>query len=287
MKVLLSIICLILPELTPYAQDLTIQAFTSPAHCRTAVYQNGNGEIYISANGGFPPYIYQIVDLQTHDTIFNTAGIGNPGYYKAIVTDNSNTSVSEIVYVDSINPVADFSLSSPDLILSNDKCIGFNNAEVTFTINAESVSTPWPQDTLYFWNLNLNQTPWSPVFDINAPVDRNYTPGFYDACLIKRNFNDCADTTCIKIEIYESLPDTAGFTYHLISGSENQTLTLNHNGFNKDLTLMVFNELGQLVLCDETKGAQTEWYFNQAHGIYFYCLFNSTNSIVGNGKFFY
>jgi hypothetical protein len=94
--------------------NLTLVEFgMEPASCRLYYYQNGNGVVYAAATGGTPDYTYLWTNLSTGVTSDNSTWGGlNPADYMITVTDDNGCILTQTITLDSLNPIADFDMSS-------------------------------------------------------------------------------------------------------------------------------------------------------------------------------
>ncbi len=180
-----------------------IQFGTDPAYCRLFGYQSGNGVVYAAAAGGTPDYTYLWTNLTTGTTSNNTTWGGlNPGNYQIEVTDDNGCVLTETITVDSLNPVADFTLSSPEFTALYE-----GNAVVNVHFENQSLNYANPNDpnadTTFFWNFDFPDA-WILSTDISETFDVSYTQsGEYNVCLVALNKNGCSDTSCVLINIYD------------------------------------------------------------------------------------
>ena len=131
-----------------------------PAYCRIYDYQNGNGQVYAAAIGGVADYEYQWKNLTTGATVPNSTWGGlNPGDYEITVTDDVGCIMKRIITVDSLNPIADFTVTSDQL---NGDLNGTETVYATFTNTSTNFANPLNPlaDTTFFWNLNYYNTGW-------------------------------------------------------------------------------------------------------------------------------
>jgi gliding motility-associated-like protein len=181
---------------------------TEPAYCRTASYQSGNGVVFAAAGGGTPDFDYLWTNLGTGQTTTNTTWGGrNPGEYQIIVLDNNGCALIDTVTLDSLNPIADFDVESPQFLTDGvyegtaEVCITFTNTSQHFS----NINDP-NADTTFFWNFNYDTTAWTITHDFFQTYDTCYTSeGEYEVCLIAVNKNDCKDTTCKTMIIHDPL----------------------------------------------------------------------------------
>jgi gliding motility-associated-like protein len=182
---------------------------TEPAYCRLYDYQSGSGVVYGAAAGGVPDYAYTWTHLETGDVQSNsTWGGRNPGNYELVVTDDNGCTLKRTVFLDSLNPKADFSVAS-DQFTSTLK--GTAPVEVTFTNLSENFANPNNPlaDTSFFWNLDYPQFDWRLSDDYFELIDTLYPPKgetyLAEVCLVALNKNGCSDTLCKVITIYEPI----------------------------------------------------------------------------------
>lgn len=180
-----------------------------PAYCRLHEYQNGNGVVFGAAAGGTADYDYLWTNLETGATINNTTWGGrNPGNYKLTVIDENGCVLERTVFLDSLNPIASFTVTSDQL---NNDLKGTGPVDVLFTNTSENFANPNnpTADTTFFWNLNNPIAEWQVTHDYFELFDTTYgiTGESYtvDVCLVAINKNGCADTACKIITIYEPL----------------------------------------------------------------------------------
>ncbi len=268
-----------------FAQDLTIQVGTSPAYCRTAGYQYGNGAIFVAAMGGTPPYVYEIKNLTTGQNCHNTTCIGNPGFYQIQVTDAVNISVVDTVFLDSINPIADFDIISADLNLVDGVFIGVNAAVVSFENKSNVPEFPPPSlvpDSSFLWHFNYGGLGIWQSFEAWDIPDTTYGIGTHEVCLIHQNFNHCRDTACQKIVIYPE--GHQGFD--LFSDFGNQVLVAVNPDFGPDTQLYIYNVMGQMVLEVPLDDQINTISFNASRGVYVY-QYLKNGLPVKRGQFLY
>lgn len=178
------------------------------AYCRLYHYQSGSGFVYAAAAGGVSPYTYQWTYLLDGSTSSNTTWGGRSGGEHLIeVTDAYGCKLSHIVYVDSVNPIADFHITSSQL---NENYEGTAPVEVKFTNQSMFFANPNDPlaDTLFMWDLFYTNDPdWiithSYFYEpdtVYEEIGVSYQP---EICLIAFNKNGCSDTACKIITIWE------------------------------------------------------------------------------------
>lgn len=176
---------------------------SEPADCRVFSYQSGNGVVYAAATGGTPSYAYLWTNLETGATSVNSTWGGlNPGSYQMTVTDGNGCILTQVVELDSLNPLADFDLSSLGFSVLYE---GDAPLEVHFANQSLYYANPNDPnaDTTFFWNFNFDEGPWVVSHDVNQSFDTVYTTGTYTICLTALNKNGCSDTLCQQIIVYD------------------------------------------------------------------------------------
>lgn len=178
-----------------------------PAYCRLHGYQNGNGVVFAAATGGTPDYDYLWINLGDSTTSTNTTWAPlNPGSYEITVTDFNGCTLTQVIQLDSLNPLADFDPVSAAFLIPG-TYEGTEPVEVTFINNSLYYANPNnPQaDTTFYWNLDTNNiTSWYVSHDIDETLDTIYTgEEIYIVCLVAINKNGCTDTLCKEIIVHE------------------------------------------------------------------------------------
>ncbi len=179
------------------------------AFCRLHEYQSGNGVVFGSASGGTPDYSYVWTNLDNGDESINSTWGGlNPGNYELTATDANGCILQETLFLDSLNPVAAFTVVSDQL---NTDCQGTATIEVEFvneSINFANPNDPGA-DTTFLWNLDNPNAAWQVSHDVFEVFDTIFTPQgqtyYVDVCLVALNKNGCADTTCKVVTVYEPI----------------------------------------------------------------------------------
>ncbi|WP_157454305.1 PKD domain-containing protein, partial [Crocinitomix catalasitica] len=131
-----------------------------PAYCRLYNYQKGNGVVKAAMAGGIPDYDYLWTNLSTGETSTNSTWGGlNPGQYEMVATDENGCTLTQILTVDSLNPRANFEITSPQFT-SNYK--GTANVETHYTNTSQHFANPNNplSDTTFFWNFNYLPGDW-------------------------------------------------------------------------------------------------------------------------------
>ena len=188
-----------------YPPELVLgQLGSEPAYCRLFSFQSGNGVVFASASGGTPGYTYQWENLSTGQTSSNTTWGGlNPATYQMTVTDANGCVLVQNIQLDSVNPIAAFTVISADL---DANCEGTAPVQVSFTNQSNYYANPNnpSADTTFFWNLNHDFVSWYISHDINDDIDTTYYGEFvYEVCLVAINKNGCTDTACKNIIVHD------------------------------------------------------------------------------------
>ncbi|MBI3133327.1 MAG: gliding motility-associated C-terminal domain-containing protein [Bacteroidetes bacterium] len=187
--------------------ELTLVEFgMESASCRLFSYQNGNGVVYAAASGGTPDYTYLWTNLSTGATSDNSTWGGlNPADYMITVTDDNGCVLTQTITLDSLNPIADFDMSSLGFTVEWEGDapleVHFDNLSQNFS-NLNDPNT----DTTFFWNFNYDEGPWIISHDVNESFDTTYyISGTYTICLTALNKNGCSDTLCQQIIVYDQV----------------------------------------------------------------------------------
>lgn len=183
-----------------------IQLGHDPAYCRVYPYQSGNGVVYAAAAGGTPDYTYLWTNLQTGViSPYTTWGGLNPGNYQIVATDDHGCVISSVVTMDSLNPLADFEMTSSQF---TSDYYGTAPVDVHFVNQSLYFANPNNPnaDTTFFWNFNAPSSPWILSESVFETFDSTYlVGGEYNVCLVALNKNGCSDTTCKMLVIYDPL----------------------------------------------------------------------------------
>jgi len=178
-----------------------------PAYCRLFGYQTGHGVVLAAAAGGTPDYTHVWENLETGETEpYTTWGGLNPGNYQYTATDANGCVITRTLYLDSLNPIALFDVISDEL---NSDLMGTAPVEVEFVNQSQNFANendPF-NDTTFLWSLNYPDDPWTVTHDYFETFDTVYSAkGFtyeVEVCLIALNPNNCADTLCQTLKIFE------------------------------------------------------------------------------------
>ena len=192
--------------LTQNPQIVFEELGSDPAYCRVFSFQSGNGVVFASASGGTPDYTYEWLNVNTGATTNNTTWGGlNPGTYQMTVTDDLGCTLVETIQLDSVSPIADFTVTSAQL---DANLAGTSPVVVQFTNQSQYFANPNNPnaDTTFFWNLDHQTFPteWWISEDYYETADTTYTgEQVFEVCLVAINKNGCTDTTCKDITVFD------------------------------------------------------------------------------------
>ncbi|MBI3133464.1 MAG: gliding motility-associated C-terminal domain-containing protein [Bacteroidetes bacterium] len=268
-----------------------IQLGSEPAYCRLFSYQSGNGVVFAAAAGGTPDYVYTWTNMTTGAVSSNTTWGGlNPGNYQIQVTDDNGCVLTEVITLDSLNPVADFALASPDFSASYE-----GNAVVNVHFDNQSLYYANPNDpnadTTFFWHFGFAGEPWILSNDITESFDVSYTDGGeYNVCLVALNKNGCTDTSCVLIVVYDSLTFTPVNVFTPDGDGSNDFFTFNYRASSIDeFSCVIVDRWG--VVIHELSSVSDSWDGSDKSGkacpagVYFYTYaWTSFNGITGKGQ---
>ncbi|MFT5824420.1 MAG: gliding motility-associated-like protein [Crocinitomix sp.] len=172
-----------------------------PAYCRLFGYQSGNGVVFASGAGGTGDFDYIWENLDNGESTDNTTWGGlNPGNYRITMTDDNGCQLSQDIQVDSLNPIADFDLSSAGFTAEWEGSAPLDVNFVNTSENFSNLNNPLA-DTNFIWNFGLGGNVLSD--DLFETFDQTYIPGQYEVCLTVINKNGCRDSICRLIEVFE------------------------------------------------------------------------------------
>lgn len=178
-----------------------------PAYCRLYGYQVGNGQVYAAATGGTPDYEYEWLNFYELETNENTTWGGlNPGTYIMTVVDGNGCVLTQEVVLDSLNPEANFDMSSPNFTAewegTADLCVEFRNTSQYFAQPGNPLA-----DTSGWWSFDYPAMPYSLYQDsigFYEVYDTCYREGGeYEVCLKIQNKNGCEDSLCKTVIVYD------------------------------------------------------------------------------------
>ncbi len=222
--------------------------------CRTSDMQTGGGVVSASADPDSPgtgSVSYEWKHLgngQTSD-VPTFSGIREPGTIELTLIDANGCEFTDQIYLDSINPVADFDVQSdqfdfPDIYEgTEDVRVKINNLSTGYA----RLDDP-NDDVVFQWNLYANQYPesqqnWFFTYSIDDKVDTIYSgEEVYQACLVVNNYNDCADTTCKEITVHIT-PELITPNVFTPGAVPNETFFFPNDGI-RDFECTVFNRYG-------------------------------------------
>lgn len=180
-----------------------VQLGGDPAYCRQFGYQSGNGVVYAAASGGTPGYYYEWTDQYDTTSTNNTTWGGlNPSVYIITVTDANGCILTDKITLDSLNPIADFTMTSLQFVADFE---GTAVVDVHFVNQSMYFANPNnpTADTSFFWNFGLDPS-WVYSDDYYEEFDQSYTmSGEYFVCLVALNKNGCSDTACKTIVVFD------------------------------------------------------------------------------------
>lgn len=180
-----------------------------PAFCRLFDYQSGGGVVFGAAAGGTPDYIYQWDNLEDETFTTNSTWGGlNPGDYRLTAIDANGCILSQTITLDSLNPIADFTVTSDQL---NTDYKGTADVFVEFTNTSLYFANPYDPfaDTTFFWNLDTTNAATIITHSYFYQPDTIYLARGesyqVEVCLRAFNKNDCWDDTCKTLTIFEPI----------------------------------------------------------------------------------
>ncbi len=191
----------------------------SLTYCRTKGFQKGNGEVTVTTAGlnssGTGNLLYHWENLENGDESSNTTFIVNePGWLEVTILDQNLCTYIEQVYVDSLNPIANFELESDeftgpgqyegtediDLELIN---TSINFAKPTYLLSDSTFKVTWynnepgNENGNWFFKYDYNLTKTDTILTALNDTETNY-----EVCLVAKNFNDCRDSICKIVTVH-------------------------------------------------------------------------------------
>ncbi len=256
-----------------------------PAFCRVSDFQSGNGVVAAAVIGGVPDYDYLWTELSTGATTINsTWGGRNPGLYQVIATDDNGCQLIDTVLVDSLNPIADFDLTSPQFT-SNYQ--GTAVVDVHFTNLSQNFANPNNPgaDTNFVWDFGLGSTVLSSsVFE---EFDISYADaGTYQVCLTAFNKNGCQDTKCKEIIVFDEFLFEPVNIFSPNNDGNNDVFTFENFAQSVEIfNCVIVNRFGvqiaELTSITDSWNGQTNGGTPVSDGVYFYVYegkaFNGTD----------
>jgi len=235
-------------EPIPLAGILTVE---SPTYCRTAGFQSGNGLVSVTTapdSSGTGSVNYQWVNTNSGQTTnSSTFVVRSPGWMRMTMIDANDCIFTDSVYVDSLNPIADFLVTSNAFTTpSIYEGTGPLNADFeNLSVNFYQQNNP-NSDSIFLWNLFENDpvnNNWFISTDYDEKIDTTYEGDMtYNVCLVAKNFNDCADTTCKIINVFAD-PFLETPNVFTPGGAPNNTFFFPSAGI-KDFNCIVMNRYG-------------------------------------------
>lgn len=197
--------------LTPSIRDSTICRYNLEGQ----LPDQGYGQLFAIASGGenedgdgtdFTFVWTENLTGETHNG--STWGGLDPGAYTIQLTNDLGCVITETIQLDSLSPLADFTISSPqftsDFVGTAPVVVTFQNLSENYGFaNHPTYGDNEFVDTLITWTFGLADDPY--ITEDPSDIIRTYTEeGLYKVCLhIKENLNGCEDSTCIEIQIYD------------------------------------------------------------------------------------
>lgn len=168
-------------------QAITIGQLTGdPSQCRGNGIYPGSGTVSATANGGTGTLQY-IWTNGTDSSSTNTWGNRTPGWYYLSVIDANGCAQYDSVYVDSLNPIADFTVN-PDF--------GYAPLTVTISDNSSNRTT-----NSWLFNDSIQNSLIIGIDSLQAPFDSVFVEETtHTLCLIVSNDYECYDTLCQTIQ---------------------------------------------------------------------------------------
>ena len=172
---------------------LEVQTISSiPSYCRGNGIYPGSGTISGTAVGGTGTITYTWYGAtDTNNT--NTVGNREPGWYYFEAMDAVGCTVWDSIYVDSLNPIADFTATPT---------FGTQPVTVTITDNSSDRVT----NTWQYFSVNNGNSSNSYIIgydSLQPPFDTTFVnDDEYAICLIVANDFECYDTLCQDISVF-------------------------------------------------------------------------------------
>ncbi|MFK8039325.1 MAG: T9SS type A sorting domain-containing protein [Crocinitomicaceae bacterium] len=263
-------------------------SIVSPSYCRTSSSQNGGGTLSAIVSGGSGNHYINWINsagiVFSNSTI--VAGL-NPGMYTVEVIDTvTPANFTENIFLDSVNPIADFALNSNDLIdLGNDEYLGHVSVDVEFENTSQNfvLVNLASSDTVFQWNIDTTNTGWFFKYDVGS-VTNTYSPGEYVIGLIAKNHNDCRDTAYARMTVEETVDLKSNLKEDIsVTSIYDQRMIYVASKFSDaDLHLSIFNINGQLVQSTLLNESKSAIYFNHPRGIYLYQVSNDSGVLISD-----
>lgn len=216
------------PTIINITEPLKLQAnpiIKQHVFCRTLDIQSGNGQVKLETipplnpdgfGGTGTPSIAWTHLVDGSRAGFPEFTVKRPGHIELVLTDFNDCVFKDTIYMDSINPIADFTISSDEFYVAD---IYEGQEELSIKVElADNITQTFLQegnpnsDEIYQWNLNSSnvndEDRWFITYDSLTKPDTSYFgvnfdgPTTYQVCLITKNFNDCAATTCKDVLVH-------------------------------------------------------------------------------------
>jgi gliding motility-associated-like protein len=171
---------------------LVIQTLSAEdSYCRGSDLYPGSGTVSGTASGGTGTPSYQWVGPDGLGANTSTWGNRTPGWYTLCALDVNGCVVCDSVYVDSLNPVADFTANPLN---------GTEPVTVTITdASQDRVTNTWA----FFSSSDTTSNSFIIGYDSLQPAfDTTWMADNYTICLIVANDFECYDTLCTNVEIF-------------------------------------------------------------------------------------
>lgn len=113
------------------------------AYCRLFGYQTRNGVVFAAASGGVPDYTYLWTNLNTGEEFAGTTWGGlSPAHYEIMVTDSEGSVLKDTIFLDSLNPIADFAVTGPGVSELDWGYIGVAPVEIQYENTSQYFANP-------------------------------------------------------------------------------------------------------------------------------------------------
>ncbi len=195
------------------------------AICRNQVpFDNPQGKVLANVTGGGTGNGNEGTDFSTsyweNQATGQTYGAGNftvpnlaPGNYIFHAINELGCQIDSVIYLDSLAPIADFTISSPDFT-------GPEPYEGTAVVTVELTNTSQNYafandlnyngnvvsnvDTIFTWTMGLNGSYDTITESLNSIFVPYTSEGVYEICLkVTENLNGCQDSICKEIIVHD------------------------------------------------------------------------------------
>lgn len=255
---------------------------STASKCRSNGNYPGTGQVSVNvggSNGGI-----SIMWYGNGDTT-NTPTWGNrtPGLYTYVATDSKGCELTGTVYVDSINPVADFTV---------DPNQGVAPLDVDFENTSSNID---PTNASYSWDPGFGS--FNSTEDYNYAPDTTYTEGgIYTAILVVTNEYGCKDSVSKEIEVFTPLEYTAPNIFTPNGDEVNDYFYISGQGITENnYSMVIYNRWGELLYETNLPGQTNGWDGNNKKGKplpegvykYMYQLESEEGEVVKGQGFFH